>query len=186
MTAAWLFVRLRSSDRRWLPWVCVAAQVAAAAFVVWSMRTAGIHDLTATAGTYDHWTATLPLALAFAVLVLATVLAPRWAQSPVANPASRALGDVSYGVYLWHTIVIGFALVTLGLSSNGTTGAFLALLAVTLAASLGLATLSLLFVERPCIRWARRCSRRIERHDGRRPRADEPEAVEAVTPANAW
>ncbi len=185
MTAAWLFVQWRTAKQAWVPWVAVSVQVVAAVAVVWGLRTAGIHDLTATVGTYDHWTGTLPVALAFAVLMLATVLAPRWAQSPVANPASRGLGDISYGVYLWHLLIIGFAITTLGFDQNATTAAFLSMLALTLVGSIGLGTLSLLFVERPCIRWARRCSRRIDKRRQRRP-PDGPETVDAVTPANAW
>ncbi|MDQ6935334.1 MAG: acyltransferase [Actinomycetota bacterium] len=185
MTAAWLFVRWRTAQQRWVPWAAVGAQVVAAVTIVWRMRSAGLRDMTATNGTYSHWTATLPIALAFGVLMLATVLAPRWAQSPVANRASRGLGDISYGVYLWHLLIIGFVVTTVGFDPNRTTGAFLTLFAVTLGGSLVLATLSLVFVERPCIRWARRCSRRIERSS--RPRGDTVgEPVEVVTPANAW
>jgi len=186
MTAAWLFVRWRRADQPWVPRVAVGVQVVAAVAIVWGMRTAGIHDMTATSGTYAHWTATLPIALAFAVLMLATVLAPRWAQWPVANRAARGLGDISYGVYLWHLLVIGFVVTTLGFSPNQTTGAFLTLLAATLTGSLVLATLSLVFVERPCIRWARRRSRRIERPGQPVRGGGEPEPVEAVSPANAW
>ncbi|MDQ6747009.1 MAG: acyltransferase family protein, partial [Candidatus Dormibacteraeota bacterium] len=185
MTAAWLFVRWRTAERPWVPWVAVGVQAAAAVVIVWGMRSAGLRDMTATNGTYSHWTATLPIALAFAVLVLATVLAPRWAQAPVANRASRGLGDISYGIYLWHLMIIGFVVTTVGFSADRTTGAFVTLLGVTLVGSLALATLSLVFIERPCIRWARRCSRRIER-PGHPRRHDEPEPMEPVTPANAW
>lgn len=187
MTAAWLFVRWRSSRHAWLPRVAVGFQVLAAATIVWGMRTAGRRDFSGHAGDYDHWTRTLPVAMAFAVLVLATVLAPRWAQSPFANPVARRLGDVSYGIYLWHTLIIGFAIVTFGYVGDGTTGAFLILLAVTLTGSLVLASLSLGLVERPCIRWGRRRSRRIE--DAAAHRAlggGENEANDIVTPANAW
>jgi peptidoglycan/LPS O-acetylase OafA/YrhL len=184
MTAAWLFVRWRNSEKEWLPWAAVGAQVAAVVAILWAMQAAGHRDMTATGGAYDHWTRTLPVALAFAVLVLATLLAPSRAQSPFTNRASRGLGDISYGVYLWHTLIIGFALVTLGFSYAGTTSAFLAMLAITSVGSVVMATLSLVFVERPCIRWARRCSRRIEKIDLRRQRAARP--VEAVTPVNAW
>jgi len=175
MTAAWLFVRWRTSDKEWLPWAAVGVQVAAVGAavgaVLWGMQAAGHRDMAGTGGAYDHWTKTLPTALAFAVLVLATVLAPSRAQSPLTNRAARGLGDISYGVYLWHTLIIGFALVTLGFSYGATTSAFFAMLAITSVGSIAIATLSLLFVERPCIRWARRCSRRIEKTDLRRQRA---------------
>ena len=105
---------------------------------------------------------TLPAALAFAVLVLATVMAPKRAQVPVTNPASRWLGDVSYGVYLWHLMVIGFALTSLHFAPDATTWAFLRMLGFTLTVSLLIAWASLAWVERPAIRWARRRSRVLE------------------------
>ncbi len=187
MTAAWLFVKWRSVVKPWVPWVAVGVQVAAVGAIVLGMRNAGIRTMTATGGGYDQWTATLPIALPFAVLVLATVLAPRWAQSPLTNPAARGLGDVSYGIYLWHTMIIAFVFVTLGFSGNGTTGAFLTLLAVTLVASIGLGTLSLWLVERPCISWARRWSLRIEATGEHRSQVgDNPGSDDVVAPSNAW
>ncbi len=57
--------------------------------------------------------------------------------------------------------------------------------ALVVAGSLVLATLSLVLIERPCIRWARRTSRRIEKA-GSPNGGDDPATVEAVTPANAW
>ncbi len=185
MTAAWLFVRWRQTDQPWLPRVSVAVQIASVAVLLWGMRAAGLRDLRDTGGVYDHWTATLPMALAFAALMLATVLAPPWARSPFTNRAARGLGDISYGVYLWHTMVIAFAVMTLDFSFDGTTSAFVSLLAFVLAGAITLGTLSLLLVERPCIRWARRASRRIEKNE-RRNRGEGTEAVDAVTPANAW
>jgi len=166
MTAAFLFVRWRRLDLHWLPRATVAAQTVSVAVIVWVMRMDGLRDLAKTAGTYDHWTRTLPVGLAFAVLVLATALAPRWAQLPVANPAARRLGDVSYGVYLWHSIVIGFALTTLHFSQDATTGSFLRMLVVALVGSLLIACASLVWVERPVIAWARRRSRRPEADSG--------------------
>ncbi len=166
MTAAFLFVKWRRLGTLWLPRAAVAAQTVSIVVIVWTMRVGGLRDLAKTAGPYDHWTGTLPVGIAFAVLVLATALAPRWAQLPVANPAARRLGDVSYGVYLWHSVVIGFALTTLHFSQDATTGAFLRILVVTLGASLLIGCASLVWVEQPVIAWARRRSRRIEERGG--------------------
>jgi peptidoglycan/LPS O-acetylase OafA/YrhL len=162
MTAAWLFVRWRNLERPWLPWVTVTVQVAAVVGIAGWMRTAGLADLAQTAGPYDHLTTTLPVALLFAALVVATALGPRSAQLLVTNRAARRLGDVSYGIYLWHAVVVWYALSTLHFQPEGTTGAFLRLLIVTFGASYLLASASYAGIEKPAIRWARRRSRRIE------------------------
>jgi peptidoglycan/LPS O-acetylase OafA/YrhL len=162
MTGAFLYARWRSADRPGAARLAVMAQLVGATVVVWAMHAGGRRDLAGTAGTYDHWTQTLPVALGFAVLVLATALAPGWAQRAVTMAPARRVGDVSYGLYLWHSLVIGFALVTLGMAQDGTTGAFLRLLGLALGASLAIAAASLRWVERPAIDWARRRSRRLQ------------------------
>lgn len=168
MTGAWLFVRLRSVGARSVPAGAVLAQVLALLVIILSMRSAGIRDLRRVGGLYtdasgrwfyEHWTDTTHVALAFAVLLVATALAPRWGRWPFTNRVARALGDASYGVYLWHLVVIGFALQTLRFAPDRTGQAFLRMLAVTLVASLLAGWLSFVFVERPFIRWAQRRSR---------------------------
>ena len=111
MTGAYVFVRLR--DRVILPAHRATAGViagAAALIVFLGMRAEGTRDLVSVNGLYDHFTRPLYIALAFAVLLPATALAPRWLQFPVANPLSRRLGDMSYGLYLWHLIFVAFAM----------------------------------------------------------------------------
>ncbi len=167
MTAAWLFVRLRDRRDRLLPWVAVSAQALAVLVIILIMRSAGTRDLARGGHPYtdgsghwhfEHWTHTGRVGVAFAVLILATALAPRWAQWPATNRLARHVGDVSYGIYLWHFPVIAFAFTTLQFTAY-TNQAFFRLLAVTLAGSLLLAWLSFAFVERPFIRWAQRRSR---------------------------
>ena len=167
MTAAWVFVRLRGAVVR--PAVRVAAvavQVAAAIAVLLGMRLEGTRDLLAVNGIYDHFTRPVYIALAFAVLMAATALAPRWAQSPVANPVSRRLGDISYGVYLWHLMFIGFAMTTLHWAPDASTWAFVRMVAYALPLSLLAGWLSMVLVERPAIRWARNRSASLSRRDG--------------------
>jgi peptidoglycan/LPS O-acetylase OafA/YrhL len=168
MTGAWLFVRLRSVNARSIAAGAALAQALALIVIILSMRSAGIRDVQRVGGLYtdasgrwyyEHWTGTTHVALAFAVLLVATALAPRWGRWPVTNRVARALGDASYGVYLWHLVVIGFALQTLHFAPDGTGPAFLRMLTVTLVASLIAGWLSFVFVERPFIRWAQRRSR---------------------------
>ncbi|HYR61898.1 MAG TPA: acyltransferase, partial [Actinomycetota bacterium] len=157
MTAAWLFVRMRRSRVAGRPWL-VAVQVAALGGMIVGMELAGHRDMTGTAGALDHWSSTTPIAFGFAVLLLATALAPRWAQSPFANPVSRWLGDISYGAYLWHLLFIEFALVALHWTPAQTTGSFVRMFGFTLAGSLLAGWASFVLIERPSIAWARRRS----------------------------
>ena len=69
-------------------------------------------------------------------------LAPRAVAWPFANPVSRFLGDVSYGVFLLHFMVIEFALHTLDFSHDGTASAFAAMFAFAIPVTVALAWVS--------------------------------------------
>ncbi|GAA4670255.1 acyltransferase family protein [Frondihabitans cladoniiphilus] len=94
----------------------------------------------------------LPFPAPWAVLpVLATALvliggsrpdAPRLI--PIANTVTTFVGDISYSLYLWHLPVFVFV-------AGGETDASPRVLAGVVAASLGLATVTYLLVERPII-----------------------------------
>ncbi|MGI8809116.1 MAG: acyltransferase family protein [Acidimicrobiales bacterium] len=164
MTAAYAFVRLR--DRVLLPIHRAAAGVVAggaALVVLLGMRAEGTRDLMRLNGLYDHFTRPLYIALAFAVLLPAAALAPRWVQFPFANRLSRRLGDMSYGLYLWHLMFVAFAIYTLDFAPDSTTWAFVRMLAFVLPTSFVAAWLSMKFVEQPAIRWARARSARLVR-----------------------
>jgi peptidoglycan/LPS O-acetylase OafA/YrhL len=172
MTGAWIFVRLRhrvtGPARRA---AAVAVQVTAAVGLLLGMRLEGTRDLLARNGIYDHFTRPVYVAFTFAVLLVATALAPPWGQLPFANPLSRRLGDVSYGVYLWHLMFIGFAMTTLHWRPDASTWAFVRMVAFALPLSLLAGWLSMVLVERPAIRWARKRSAAISRrHDAVRAR----------------
>jgi peptidoglycan/LPS O-acetylase OafA/YrhL len=96
------------------------------------------------------------------LFMLSISLAPaRW-QRPVTNRVSRKLGDISYGVYLYHLLVISFAAATLGFA-KGSFGDFLLYAVFALPLSLLLGWLSLTVVERPARRWGRKVARRFQR-----------------------
>ena len=182
MTAAWLFVKLQKAPPRVVARLAVPAQALSLLAVILIMRSAGIRDLKRGANPYsdgsggwhfDHWTHTGRVGLAFASLILATALAPRWAQWPATNRLARRLGDVSYGIYLWHFPIIMFAFTTLGLT-YGTNRDFFLLLAVTLPGSIVAGFLSFALIERPCIRWAQKRSRAREHRPEPAPAARAP------------
>lgn len=161
MMAAWLFVKMRRS--RFAGSRCtVVLQVLGLSGVILSMELIGHRDLAKTAGPLDHWTTTTPLALSFAVLLLATALAPRWAQWPVTNRVARRLGDISYGIYLSHLLFVELALTALHFFPAGNLVAFLRMVGFVATGSLLVGWASFVWVERPLTRWARRHSARRE------------------------
>ena len=89
------------------------------------------------------------LALVFAALILAATFGPRAAQSLYTNPFSRFLGDVSYGVYLWHMILIQLVYRYSSLPVPATTESVIIYLCWVTPGSLALGWASYRFVERP-------------------------------------
>ncbi|MDQ4149183.1 MAG: acyltransferase [Actinomycetota bacterium] len=160
MTAAWIFVKVRGSaleplTRRIAPGV----QLVAAFALLESLRDLGEGRIF---GNPGHSIVRVPMAVWFTLLMLATVLAPRWAQWPATNRLARFFGDNCYGIYLFHVIFIGLAQTTFGLPVDGEISTFIKLLVFVLAGSSLLAYLSNRFVEKPLRDRAAAASRRIE------------------------
>ncbi len=87
----------------------------------------------------------------------------------LAHPVMRRFGEVSYGVFLLHLIVLEGVMNLLGYHLFG--GSFFLVFVLTLAGSLGAATLSFRFVESPAMRLRRlvAAGRRAPRHARRAP-----------------
>lgn len=107
----------------------------------------------AAAGWYQRYLGDVMPAFAFAVLLTVVALRP---DSLLARPAFRWLGDVSYGVFLWHFPLLLFFTNALGWSAGTGNGSFFRSLLLVLPASLAFGWLSRRLVEQPAIRWARR------------------------------
>jgi len=99
-------------------------------------------------------------ALAFATLLTLAAIAPSGALRCLTWPRARWLGDVSYGVFLWHLPLILLVRRQTSLVIEKSDASFLLLCALVLPASLLIGWLSRRFVEEPAIRWARRRSAR--------------------------
>jgi peptidoglycan/LPS O-acetylase OafA/YrhL len=86
-----------------------------------------------------------------------------WLDSIFSNPASRWIGDLSYGVYLIHLIVMlpvcGLLATTFPGSSDFTR--FLMALALTIPITYSLAWLAYRFIEQPGIGWGRALASRF-------------------------
>lgn len=166
MTAAWAYVRLTSNGgppgttfQRGL--VAVAAITILACFAVW----AGID---AVAGhVFLSYLFQPPLlgigfSLALAAAMLAITLAPRPIQFPFANRGVRKLGDISYGIYLSHYVLIVLALNVLAFGQVADFGHLAKLTLFVLPLSVAYGYLSARFVEQPIRRWAHRFGARVQ------------------------
>lgn len=169
MTAAVVYVSIVTEGR--LEWfrrhatpIAVGTCVALLAMlVVTGGRLTGSREHLVIAGAAFHEPIAVAVAfpLLFAVFALSASLAARWVQWPLTNRASRKLGDLAYGVYLYHLPLIAFAATTLGLATGGTFGDLLLYAAFTIPLALGLAWLSLVLVESPARNWGRNLARRF-------------------------
>ena len=101
-----------------------------------------------------------PLTMLLVPVLFAVLCAAASRQAPPVLAARPLvwLGTVSYGIFLSHFLVIGFARETLGLGSGGTVGDFLAMEVVALAGAVFYGWLSWRLVERPAQAWGRRFS----------------------------
>jgi peptidoglycan/LPS O-acetylase OafA/YrhL len=79
----------------------------------------------------------------------------------LASPPLRAVGVISYSVFLWHVLWIHKAAEWLDRPRGG--GDFWVLLPAGLALTLAWASLSYWFIERPAIEWGRRRDRLVAR-----------------------
>lgn len=164
MTAAWALLRLRDEGPgRVSPRLAAAAAggclVAMLGLAYWAGSTVPFH-----AGVFqgaDPASVAFPLVLG--VFMVAISVSPRPAQWPLVNRAVLWFSEISYSVFLYHVLVMTFALVTLKMSFNGSPRAVLSMIAVSLPITLVLAALSYRFVEQPARRYGRKLARRVGR-----------------------
>ena len=91
----------------------------------------------------------IAIPLVFALMMAGTAFTPSWLQWPFANRGVRWLGTVSYGVFLYHIIVLEIVVRVFGFQPDHATSTLLAVLALVVPLSLLLGWLSLKLVEEP-------------------------------------
>jgi peptidoglycan/LPS O-acetylase OafA/YrhL len=136
--------------------------LAAALYLVLISPVAGPYSLVQASPGQAAVKSVLYAALA-TLVVLPTVAARTGAADPpavrrLAGRTGTFLGDISYGVFCYHLIVLGVVEQILGYTIF--TGGFLRLLVPTLVGSVAVATVSYYTVERPVMRWGRKGERR--------------------------
>lgn len=159
MSAAMLYVRV-VRDRLWrMPAPATAAvAITLVAVLLWSLVEHG-HGIGRSL-TYLRQLQEIAPAVVFAALMALAAIAPVWPLTLLSRPAMRWLGDVSYGVFLWHQPMILVVRRHLRVVHEKGDTSFFLMLALVIPASLLLGWLSRRYVEEPAIAWAKRRTRR--------------------------
>jgi peptidoglycan/LPS O-acetylase OafA/YrhL len=133
-------------------WTCLA--MAAALLVVAVTPLAGAYDFNAT-GAWESMLKHTLYVLSAALFLLPGVLG---GDGPVVRGLSRRpavlIGLVSYGVFLWHLVLLRAVMLVLGIPVF--TGGFWLVAGTLLVVTLLVATVTYRLVERPAQRWAHR------------------------------
>ena len=173
MTAAWAYVELprrygRATIQRYAPRVLLAS-VAGITIFAWLAGNFAIGRDPITAGIMAERDSFVFLGYVsmMSLGMLALALSPG-KQLPFAHPLARRLGDISYGIFLSHAVIVFVLLIELSLPQDGSLKAFLLMAGTVLPLSIGYGYLSARFLEQPIRRWAHRFGRRAEPAGGRR------------------
>lgn len=162
MTAAWGFVELRRrADPAVLRRYAVPATAAALFTLVALMYTVGMMRVRGEIFYFGQpaWLA-LCVPAAFALLVVAGAFTPAWAQWPLSNRAARWMGNLSYGVFLFHVLILQLVLTVFGFTQDRSFWTFVTVSALVIPVSLLAGWISFTFVERPVRDWAKQWAQR--------------------------
>ncbi|MSO42437.1 MAG: acyltransferase [Solirubrobacterales bacterium] len=173
MTAAWAYVELpkrygREQVQRYAQPVLLAAIAGIVPFA-WLAGNYAIGQNPLGAGLLAERDSFVFLGYVsmMALGMLALSLSPG-KQLPFAHPLARRLGDISYGIFLSHAVIVIVLLVKLSLPQDGSLKAFLLMAGTAMPLTIGYGYLSARFLEQPIRRWARRFGRRAEAPGPRR------------------
>jgi peptidoglycan/LPS O-acetylase OafA/YrhL len=185
MTAAWAYVSLRRSGRRLSPRVATFCAVGALAAMVGLMYATGLPITRRENAFYYNEGVFLSIAtpLAFACFMVALAYTPRWFQWPAANPVSRKLGDISYGLFMFHFLAIWLVLRYVHIPRNGSLSSLVFLTLLVFPITVTAAWLGTRFVERPLRERAQAFAERFRRQPGTPEGASSPEPRPTPDPA---
>lgn len=159
MTGAWAYVLLsRARMTETLRRRINASLIAAAAGLVISVVLIGTERI----DSPRYLLISTLYSTSMAAAMVAIALGPRILQVPFANRLIRSLGDISYGVYLCHMVIIYLLFRYLDLPVDGSVRALVIWALAVVPAAILYGYLSARFLEQPIRRWARRFGRREE------------------------
>jgi peptidoglycan/LPS O-acetylase OafA/YrhL len=142
------------------------------------------HNFSQKYALYDRFVWNPVPTIAFAILVVALGIAPRWSYWPLANPAVRWMGEGTYGTYLLHILVM-MEIYRRWKALGHAPMPLWAIAGLTVFEAILLGRLSFLLVEEPARRSARRLARRWASSSGavKPVRPPTPSLPRAVQPA---
>jgi peptidoglycan/LPS O-acetylase OafA/YrhL len=148
-------------DRTVRAWAAAPATCLAVAAILWAITLTQVGTpRTVVLASFWQWSAQHYLfgAAAFFLMLPLVINPPRTATDLLGSRVGRFLGNVSYGVYLWHLALLLLIQRELGYATF--TGHFWLLLMLTTASSIAVATVSWYGIERPALRYGSRDRRR--------------------------
>lgn len=171
MTASWLYVRSSQGEvAQRLTRFAIPLSLAALAAVVALMYAIG--RLRVNGDIFFFYGEPLALALAvpfmFAALMFATSFLPAWAQWPLSNRVARWVGMVSFGLLLFHGLLLRLVVGFSGIDRDETFATFALVAALVVPLSLLVAWLSFTLVEDPIRNRARQLAARVSARTERR------------------
>ena len=133
-----------------------AAQIATLCALIVSVATYGSASNGPGELFYDRYLDDVIPAAAFATLMTLTAVGSPRGQWLMSNPLARWLGDVSYGIFLWHFPLILLFGETLGWVEGNGDASFIRMTLLVVPSSALLGAISRQWIELPAIAWARR------------------------------
>jgi len=152
MTGAWVYVKVSAMEQtanlKRQVLVVLLVSVMSAAVLAW------INGDYLEQTRQSLWVS-MAFSVALAGAMVAIALGPTGFRWPFANRPIRRLGDISYGIYLSHMLLLIYLGDLLDLPRDGTLGNLLVWMLAVIPASVVYGYLSARFLEQPVRRWAR-------------------------------
>lgn len=162
MTAAQVYVRVRRRGgigQREALGIATFGLVALAVLLYVAGLPVARHE-----GVLLYWHEGVALSLAvptvFAAILVAAPFLPVWAQWPIANPVARWIGQVAYGLFLFHFLVIWTVLGVTGIPRDGSQSSVAELTLIVIPITLLMGWLGTRFIEGPLRERAQRLAAR--------------------------